>query len=224
MKKRLISFLLALVMVLSLIPAMAPEVQAADFYWMQVSQMDDYPDGYYDEYGNFTSQKPSDYDYGEYIHYSDGVVTLHNCHGRLLTCDSVEGLDTLTIVLEGNNTFKQIRSDIPVVIKGTGTLTLTMHVTTLANGLEVPELTIKGGMLKCDKLDISRIKSGITIDGGALEAKKIDMHKDCFIDLEAGNLTLENNRYDFVFPAEQVWSAHRVFWDFYDSYWTWPDE
>ena len=46
MKKRLISFLLVLVMVLSLIPAMAPEVQAADFYWMQVRQMDDYPDGY----------------------------------------------------------------------------------------------------------------------------------------------------------------------------------
>ena len=46
MKKRLISLLLALVMVLALIPAMAPEVQAADFYWMQVSQMDDYPDGY----------------------------------------------------------------------------------------------------------------------------------------------------------------------------------
>ena len=223
MKKRLISFLLVLVMVLALIPAMAPEVQAADFYAVHVSQMDDYPDGYYDEYGNFTSQKPSDYDYNEYIHYSDGVVTLHNCHGRLLTCDSVEGLDTLTIVLEGNNTFKQIRSDIPVVIKGTSTLTLTMHVTTLANGLEVPELTIKGGMLKCDKLEITKSKSVITIDGGALEAKKIDMRKDCFIDLEAGNLTLENNRYDFLFPANQLWSAHRVFWDFYDSYWTWLD-
>ena len=33
MKKRLISLLLALVMVLSLIPAMAPQVQAADFYF-----------------------------------------------------------------------------------------------------------------------------------------------------------------------------------------------
>ena len=223
MKKRLISFLLVLVMVLSLIPAMAPEVQAADFYWMQVRQMDDYPDGYYDEYGNFTSQKPSDYDYGEYIHYSDGVVTLHNCHGRLLTCDSVEGLDTLTIVLEGNNTFKQIRSDIPVVIKGTGTLTLTMHVTTLGPGLEVPELTIKGGVVKCDILETTKHNRGITIDGGALEAKKIDMRADCFIDLEAGNLTLENNRYDFVFPANQLWSAHRVIWDTYDSYWTWQD-
>ena len=224
MKKRLISFLLVRVMVLSLIPAMAPEVQAADFYWMQVRQMDDYPDGYYDEYGHFTSQKPSDYDYNEYIHYSDGVVTLHNCHGRLLTCDSVEGLDTLTIVLEGNNTFKQIRSDIPVVIKGTGTLTLTMHVTTRSPGLEVPELTIKGGMLKCDILETTKSNRGITIDGGALEAKKIDMHKDCFIDLEAGNLTLANNRYDFLFPANQLWSAHRVIWDTYDSYWTWKDK
>ena len=223
MKKRLISFLLVLVMVLALIPAMAPEVQAADFYWVQVRQMDDYPDGYYDEYGHFTSQKPYDYDYNEYIHYSDGVVTLHNCHGRLLTCDSVEGLDTLTIVLEGNNTFKQIRSDIPVVLKGTGTLTLTMHVTTLGPGLEVPELTIKGGMLKCDKLETTKSKRGITIDGGALEAKKIDMRADCFIDLEAGNLTVENNRYDFVFPANQLWSAHRVIWDTYDSYWTWLD-
>ena len=74
MKKRLISLLLALVMVLGLIPAMAPEVQAADFYWMQVSQMDDYPDGYYDEYGHFTSQKPSDYDYGEYIQDRKSVV------------------------------------------------------------------------------------------------------------------------------------------------------
>ena len=138
MKKRLISFLLALVMVLSLIPAMAPEVQAADFYWVQVSQMDDYPDGYYDEYGHFTSQKPYDYDYNEYIHYSDGVVTLHNCHGRLLTCDSVEGLDSLTIVLEGDNSFKQILSDIPVVIKGTGTLTLTMHETTRSPDCELP--------------------------------------------------------------------------------------
>ena len=224
MKKRLISFLLALVMVLSLIPAMAPEVQAADFYWVQVRQMDDYPDGYYDEYGHFTSQKPYDYDYNEYIHYSDGVVTLHNCHGRLLTCDSVEGLDKLTIVLEGNNSFLQIRSDIPVVIEGTGTLTLTMHVTTRGPGLEVPDLTIKGGMVKCDILETTKSKRGITIDGGALEAKKIDMHKDCFIDLEAGNLTLENNRYDFLFPANQLWSAHRVIWDTYDSYWTWLDE
>ena len=224
MKKRLISFLLALVMVLSLIPAMAPEVQAADFYWVQVRQMDDYPDGYYDEYGHFTSQKPYDYDYNEYIHYSDGVVTLHNCHGRLLTCDSVEGLDKLTIVLEGNNSFLQIRSDIPVVIEGTGTLTLTMHVTTRGPGLEVPDLTVKGGMVKCDILETTKSKRGITIDGGALEAKKIDMHKDCFIDLEAGNLTLENNRYDFLFPANQLWSAHRVIWDTYDSYWTWLDE
>ncbi len=223
MKKRLISFLLVLVMVLSLIPAMAPEVQAADFYWVQVRQMDDYPDGYYDEYGHFTSQKPYDYDYNEYIHYSDGVVTLHNCHGRLLTCDSVEGLDTLTIVLEGDNTFKQIRSDIPVVIKGTGTLTLTMHVTTRGPGLEVPELTIKSGVVKCDILETTKHNRGITIDGGALEAKKIDMRADCFIDLEAGNLTLENNRYDFVFPANQLWSAHRVIWDTYDSYWTWLD-
>lgn len=150
MKKRLICFLLVLVMVLSLIPAMAPMVQAADFYWVQVRQMDDYPDGYYDEYGHFTSQKPYDYDYNEYIHYSDGVVTLHNCHGRLLTCDSVEGLDSLTIVLEGNNSFLQIRSDIPVVIEGTGILTLTMHVTTRSPGLEVPDLTVKGGMVKCD--------------------------------------------------------------------------
>ena len=224
MKKRMISLLLALVMVLSLIPAMAPEVQAADFYWMQVRQMDDYPDGYYDEYGHFTSQKPSDYDYGEYIHYSDGVVTLHNCHGRLLTCDSVEGLDTLTIVLEGDNTFLQIRSDIPVVIKGTGTLTLTAHISTRSPGLEVAELTIKGGMVKCDILETTKSKRGITIDGGALEAKKIDMRADCFIDLEAGNLSLADNCCNFVFPAEQVWKAHRVIWDTYDSYWTWNDK
>ena len=224
MKKRLISLLLALVMVLSLIPAMAPEVHAISFDWVQVNQMDDYPDGYYDEYGHFTSQKPYDYDYGNYIHYSDGVVTLHNCHGRLLSCDSGKGLDTLTIVLEGDNSFKQIRSDVPVVIKGTGTLTLTMHITTLSNGLEVPDLTIKGGMVKCDKLEITRSKRGITIDGGALEAKKVDVTKDCFIDLEAGNLTLENNRYDFVFPAKQLWSAHRVIFSIYDSYWTWKDE
>jgi len=224
MKKRMISLLLAIVMVLGLIPAMAPEVQAADFYWVQVRQMDDYPDGYYDEYGHFTSQKPYDYDYNEYIHYSDGVVTLHNCHGRLLTCDSVEGLDTLTIVLEGNNSFLQIRSDIPVVIEGTGTLTLTMHITTLSNGFEAPDLTIKGGVVKCDKLEITRSNRGITIDGGALEAKIIDLTKDCFIDLEAGNLTLKYNRYDFVFKAKQVWSAHRVIWDIYDSYWTWNDK
>lgn len=101
MKKRFLSLLLVLVMVLGLIPAMAPEVHAISFDWVQVNQMDDYPDGYYDEYGHFTSQKPYDYDYdySSYIHYSDGVVTLHNCHGRLLSCDSVEGLDTLTIVL-----------------------------------------------------------------------------------------------------------------------------
>ena len=221
MKKRLISFLLALVMVLSLIPAMAPEVQAAGFYWVQISQLDDYPDGYYDEYLHYMSQKPSDYDYNSYIHYSDGVLTLNNCKGRLLTCDSVEGLDKLTIVLEGNNSFTQILSDIPVVIKGTGTLTLTMHITTLSNGLETPELTIKGGLLKCDKLEITKSKGGITIDGGALEAKKIDMTSDCYIDLESGNLSLANNRYDFVFPAKQTWSAHRVIWDTYDSYWTW---
>ena len=224
MKKRLISFLLALVMVLSLIPAMAPEVQAADFYWVQVRQMEDYPDGYYDEYGHFTSQKPYDYDYNEYIHYSDGVVTLHNCHGRLLTCDSVEGLDTLTIVLEGDNSFTQILSDIPVVIKGTGTLTLTMHETTLSPGLRAPELTILGGMVKGDQIEINKSNRGITIDGGALEAKIIDVYADCSIDLEAGNLTLENNRYDFVFPAKQLWSAHRVIFSIYDSYWTWKDE
>ena len=225
MKKRLISFLLVLVMVLSLIPAMAPEVHAISFDWVQVRQMDDYPDGYYDEYGHFTSQKPYDYDYdySSYIHYSDGVVTLHNCHGRLLSCDSVEGLDTLTIVLEGDNSFTQILSDVPVVIKGTGTLTLTMHVTTLGPGLEVPELTIKGGVVKCDILETTKHNRGITIDGGALEAKKIDMRADCFIDLEAGNLTVENNRYDFLFPANQLWSAHRVIWDTYDSYWTWLD-
>lgn len=170
MKKRLISFLLVLVMVLSLIPAMAPEVQAAGFYWVQVSQLDDYPDGYYDEYLHFTSEKPSNY--SSYIHYSDGVMTLHNCNGRLLTCDSVEGLDKLTIVLDGNNSFTQILSDIPVEIWGIGTLTLTMHITTLSNGFEAPELTIKGGLLKCDKLEITRSNGGITIDGGALEAKK----------------------------------------------------
>ena len=224
MKKRLISLLLALVMVLSLIPAMAPEVQAADFYWVQVRQMEDYPDGYYDEYGHFTSQKPYDYDYNEYIHYSDGVVTLHNCHGRLLTCDSVEGLDSLTIVLEGDNSFKQILSDIPVVIKGTGTLTLTMHETTLSPGLRAPELTILGGMVKGDQIEINKSNRGITIDGGALEAKIIDLTKDCFIDLEAGNLTLKYNRYDFVFKAKQVWSKHHVIFNIYDDYWTWNDK
>ena len=226
MKKRMISLLLAVVMVLSLIPAMAPEVHAISFDWLQVNQMDDYPDGYYDEYGHFTSQKPYDYDYdfSRYVHYSDGVVTLHNCHGRLLTCDSVEGLDSLTIVLEGDNSFTQILSDIPVTIKGTGTLTLTLHESTLSPGLEAPELTIKGGVVKCDRLEITRSNRGITIDGGALEAKIIDVYADCSIDLEAGNLTLENNRYDFVFPAKQLWSAHRVIFSIYDSYWTWLDK
>ena len=79
-------------------------------------------------------------------------------------------------------------------------------------------------MVKGDQIEIDKYNGGITIDGGALEAKIIDLTKDCFIDLEAGNLTLENNRYDFLFPANQLWSAHRVFWDFYDSYWTWLDE
>ena len=226
MKKRLISFLLALVMVLSLIPAMAPEVHAISFDWVQVNQMDDYPDGYYDEYGHFTSQKPYDYDYdySRYMHYSDGVLTLHNCHGRLLSCDSVEGLDTLTIVLEGDNSFTQILSDVPVVIKGTGTLTLTMHVSTWSPGLEAPGLTILGGMVKGDRIEIEKSSSGITIDGGALEAKIIDLTKDCFIDLEAGNLTLKYNRYDFVFKAKQVWSSHHVIFNIYDEYWTWLDK
>ena len=226
MKKRLISFLLALVMVLSLIPAMAPEVQASGFDWVQVRQMEDYPDGYYDEYGHFTSQKPYDYDYdySRYMHYSDGVLTLHNCHGRLLSCDSVEGLDTLTIVLEGDNSFTQILSDVPVVIKGTGTLTLTMHVSTWSPGLEAPGLTILGGMVKGDRIEIEKSSSGITIDGGAFEAKTIDVYGDCSIDLEAGNLTLANNRYDFVFKAKQVWSSHHVIFNIYDEYWTWLDK
>ena len=226
MKKRLISFLLAIVMVLGLIPAMAPEVQASGFDWVQIRQMEDYPDGYYDEYGHFTSQKPYDYDYdySRYMHYSDGVLTLHNCHGRLLSCDSVEGLDTLTIVLEGDNSFTQILSDVPVVIKGTGTLTLTMHVSTWSPGLEAPGLTILGGMVKGDRIEIEKSSSGITIDGGAFEAKTIDVYGDCSIDLEAGNLTLANNRYDFVFKAKQVWSSHHVIFNIYDEYWTWLDK
>ena len=227
MRKRILSFLLALVMVLGMIPAMAPAASAASgFDWVQIRLMEDYPDGYYDEYGHFTSQKPYDYDYdySRYMHYSDGVLTLHNCHGRLLTCDSVEGLDSLTIVLEGDNSFTQILSDIPVVIKGTGTLTLTMHITTLSNGFKAPGLTIQGGMVKGDKLEINKSNSGITIDGGALEAKTLDLYSKSFIDLEAGNLTLANNRYDFVFKAKQLWQAHRVIFDIYDSYWTWLDK
>ena len=103
MKKRLISFLLVLVMVLSLIPAMAPMVQAADFYWMQVSQMDDYPDGYYDEYGHFTSQKPYDYDYNEYIHYSDGSATPVSMTSDMLTGfdPKVSGTQVVTVTVQG---------------------------------------------------------------------------------------------------------------------------
>ena len=95
-----------------------------------------------------------------------------------------------------------------------------MHVSTWSPGLEAPGLTIKGGMVKGDRIEIDEYNGGITIDGGALEAKKIDLTKDCFIDLEAGNLSLADNCCNFVIPAKQVWSAHRVIWDTYDSYWT----
>ena len=197
MKKRLLSLLLAIVMVLGLLPAMAPAANAASANSVVFKSEDDHEvrvySGQYYESGSeeSTDVKPED----NYAYFKDDTLILHNFVTgydpdilyRRVVIGSEYGYSYLNIVLEGTNYFDtgaeaSIASNVELIFKGSGSLT----GNTVNRIIKAPsvkfnggEITLKSTFASAIVLNKSCIIDGakVTIHAGGSDASGINFYK-----------------------------------------------
>ncbi len=180
MKKRMISLLLALTMVLGMLPLSMLQVNAAgDYVDIKGMQLND---GMYMGASLIpTTTKPD----GGYAYYSNGVLTLHNYDIKATGQHCITSTGDLTITLSGTNTLNQTVDfsaidveDNKLTINGSGKLVLNSKAVGnggAKGGIIGGDITIAGGTLELTgKTSLIYANGNLSITGGSIKLLNTD--------------------------------------------------